>query len=74
MFSTGTKYVEMATHKFHLGDKVQLQARPDVRFATAEVFEIVQLLPESGGEYQYKIKSIDEPYFRTAKESQLRRA
>jgi hypothetical protein len=29
-------------------------------FATAEVYEIVQQLPESDGEYQYKIKSLDE--------------
>jgi hypothetical protein len=41
---------------------------------TAELFEIVQELPESDGEYQYKIKSLDEPHLRVAKESQLRRA
>ena len=63
----------MATHKFRVGEKVQLLAG-QVRFATAEVFEIVQELPESDGEYQYKIKSLDEPHLRVAKESQLRRA
>ena len=45
-----------------------------MRFATAEIFEIVQQLPESDGEHHYKIKSVDEPYLRMAKESQLRRA
>ena len=62
----------MATHKFRVGEKVQLLAGPSVRFA-AEVFEIVQQLPESDGEYQYKIKSPDEPHLRVAKEHQLRR-
>jgi hypothetical protein len=38
----------------------------------AEIFEIVQKLPESDGECQYKIKS-DEPHLRVAKEHQLRR-
>jgi hypothetical protein len=64
----------MATHKFLVGEKVHLLARQGVlRFATAEVFEIVQQLPERDGEYQYKIKSLDEPHLRVAKESQLRR-
>ena len=63
----------MATHKFRVGEKVQLVAGLGVRFATAEVFEIVQQLPESDGEYQYKIKSPDEPHLRLVKEWQLRR-
>ena len=63
----------MATHKFRVGEKVQLLADQGVRFATAEVFEIVQQLPESGGECQYKIKSVDEPHLRMVKESQVRR-
>jgi len=64
----------MATHKFRVGEKVQFLAGPGVGFATAEVYEIVQQLPESGGEYQYKIRSSDEPHLRMVKESQLRRA
>ena len=64
----------MATHKFRVGEKVQFLAGAAVRFATAEVYEIVQQLPESDGEYQYKIKSADDPHLRVAKESQLRRA
>jgi len=50
------------------------EAGAAVRFATAEVYEIVQQLPESDGEYQYKIKSADDPHLTVAKESQLRRA
>jgi hypothetical protein len=64
----------MAMHKFRVGEKVQLLAGQGVRFGTAEVFEIVQQLPERDGEYQYKIKSVDEPHLRVAKEYQLRRA
>ena len=63
----------MATHKFHVGEKVEFLIDQSGRFATAEVFEVVQQLPESGGEYQYKIKSLNEPHLRAAKESQLRR-
>jgi hypothetical protein len=44
-----------------------------VHFATAEVYEIVQQLPESDGEYQYKIKSLDESHLIVVKESQLSR-
>jgi hypothetical protein len=43
------------THKFRVGDKIQFLAGLGVR-ATAEVYEIVQQLPERDGEYHYKIK------------------
>ncbi len=69
-----TACAEMATHKFRVGEKVQFLAGLGVRFATSEIYEIVQQLPESDGEYHYKIKSVDEPHLRMAKESQLRRA
>jgi hypothetical protein len=62
----------MATHKFRVGEKVQFLGGRGVRFATAEIFEIVQQFPEGDGECQYKIKS-DEPHLRVAKEHQLRR-
>jgi len=63
----------MATHKFRVGEKVQFLAGLGVRFATSEIYEIVQQLPESDGEYQYKIRSVGDPHLRVAKESQLRR-
>jgi hypothetical protein len=34
-------------------------------------YKITQLLPPEGDEFQYRIKSADEPYERVAKESQL---
>jgi hypothetical protein len=63
----------MAKHRYQIGEKVRLLTGAAVHFATIEVYEIVQQLPESDGEYQYKIKSLDEPHLRVAKESQLRR-
>jgi hypothetical protein len=63
----------MAKHRYQIGEKVRLLAGATVHFATAEVYEIVQQLPESDGEHQYKIKSVDEPHLRVARESQLRR-
>ncbi len=52
----------MAAHKFRVGDKVHFTVGPTVRFATAEVYEIVQQLPEAYGEFQYKIKSLGDPH------------
>jgi len=61
----------MATHKFSVGQKVEIvQVRG---FAPHGVFEIVRLLPPSEGEFQYRIKSADEPHERVVKESLLRR-
>ncbi len=62
----------MATHRFRVGEKVQFLGGTAIKFATSNVYEIQ--LPESNGEYQYKIKSLDEPHLRVVKESQLRRA
>ena len=42
-------------------------------FAPHGVFEIVRLLPPTEGEFQYRIKSADEPHERVVKESLLRR-
>jgi len=60
----------MLTHKFHVGQKVEMV--PEDRFSPRGVFEIVRLLPPRDGEFQYRIKSIDEPHERVAKESLLR--
>jgi hypothetical protein len=54
-------------HRRGPGDKLASLARLN------PVYEIVQQLPESNGEHQYKIKSVDEPHLRVAKEHQLRR-
>ena len=61
----------MATHKFSVGQKVEIV--PVHAFAPQGVFEIVRLLPPTEGEFQYRIKSADEPHERVVKESLLRR-
>ena len=60
----------MATHKFSVGQKVEIVP---VAFAPQGVCEIVRLLPPTEGEFQYRIKSADEPHERVVKESLLRR-
>ena len=35
------------------------------------VFKIMQLLPPQGDDYQYRIKSAEEPYDRVVKEHEL---
>ena len=64
----------MATHKFRVGQKVQMIAKFFDRHAPVGDYEIVLQLPESEGEFNYKIKSPHEPHQRMVKESQLRRS
>jgi hypothetical protein len=53
------------------GQKVEIN--PGRGFSPRGVFEIVRLLPRSDGEFQYRIKSVDEPHERVVKEGRLRR-
>ena len=53
----------MATHKFRIGQKVQVVAGRSQAYPPAGDYEIVRQLPESDGEY-----------LRAAKESELRRS
>jgi uncharacterized protein YdaL len=63
----------MPTHKFHVGQFVQLI--PSIsRNVPGGSYEIIKKLPESGGEFEYRIKSINEPHERVARESELRGA
>ena len=66
--------IRMATHKFRVGQKVQMIATFFDRHAPVGDYEIVLQLPESEGEFNYKIKSPHEPHQRMVKESQLRRS
>jgi hypothetical protein len=61
-------------HKFHTGEKVLLLQSPYLRSAAPGVYEVVRQMPEQGGEFLYRIKSISENYERAAKESQLEKA
>jgi hypothetical protein len=61
----------MARHKFRIGQLVQL-APAIARNAPAGAYEVTKQLPESHGEFEYRIKNVREPHERVAKESELR--
>jgi hypothetical protein len=61
----------MAEHRFHLGDKVLLSRGFPYRAASRGDYEVVRQLPNSHGEFQYRIKSAEESYERVATESEL---
>jgi hypothetical protein len=60
-------------HKYLVGQTVQYTAGAFGRSGASGSFRIVKLLPSEGDDYQYRIKSVGEPYERVAKESQLDR-
>jgi hypothetical protein len=65
----------MPGHKFNIGQIVELA--PSVqRSAAAGLYQVTKCLPESdsAGEYQYRVKSINEPHERVARESELSKA
>ena len=60
----------MPSHKFHIGESVML--RPAVsRNVPGGVYEVTKHLPHNGLEFEYRIKSANEPYERIAGESEL---
>ena len=59
-------------HKFKIGQSV-IYASPFGRGDASGAYKIVKLLPPEGDDFQYKIKSNDEPHERVVKESQLAR-
>jgi hypothetical protein len=64
----------MSDYKFKVGQTVNyVSAGPYGRGQRSDVFKIMQRLPSQGGDYQYRIKSANEPYDRVAKESELER-
>jgi hypothetical protein len=58
-------------HKYAVGQTVQYIGGIFGRSRSSGSFKIIKLLPSDGDDFQYRIKSMDEPYERVAKESQL---
>jgi hypothetical protein len=56
-------------HKYKTGQLVDYLGRE-----RASGYQITQLLPPQGEAFQYRIKNVDEPHERVAKESELRSA
>ena len=63
----------MPSHKFRIGQLVQLTPAIS-RNIPGGTFEITKELPERDGEFEYRIKSTNEPHERVARESELRGA
>jgi hypothetical protein len=60
----------MPSHKYRIGQVVQLI--PSIsRNVPGGSFEITKQLPESGGEFEYRIKSMNEQHERVVRESKL---
>jgi hypothetical protein len=59
----------MPSHKFRVGQLVQL-APAISRNVPGGSYEITKQLPENGGEFEYRIKSMNE-HERVARESEL---
>jgi len=56
---------------FQSGQTVRLVRNLSLRGAADGEFKIVRVLPDNGGETQYRIKSVREPHDRVVKESDL---
>jgi hypothetical protein len=57
-------------HKYEIGQLVSYLSRD----ATSGVYQVTQLLPPEGEVFQYRIKNVNEPHERVAKEHELRSA
>ncbi|MFZ2140616.1 MAG: hypothetical protein WAV78_27445 [Xanthobacteraceae bacterium] len=61
----------MLSHrKFRIGQLVQLVPAIS-RNVPRDSYEVTKKLPESRGEFEYRIKSMSEPHERVARESEL---
>ena len=62
----------MPDHKFRTGQLVQFSPAIS-RNASGGVYAVTKQLPESAGEYEYRITSTNEPHERVVRESELRK-
>jgi hypothetical protein len=60
-------------HKFKVGQSVSFTSGLLGHGSRNGVYEVTQLLPPEGDDYQYRIKNAEEPHERVVKESQLDR-
>ena len=70
--SSGEVEEPMASHKFKIGEIVTI--RPALsRNVPGGLYEVTKQLPHNGREFEYRIKSVNEPHERVAGESELTR-
>jgi len=60
----------MPSHKFRIGQLVQLVPAIS-RNVSGGTYEVTKKLPENHGEFEYRIKSMNEPHERVVRESEL---
>ncbi len=58
-------------HNFIIGNVVRLGKRFPARKAASGSYKVVAQLPERDGQFQYRIKSGCEPFYRTVNENEL---
>ena len=58
-------------HNFIIGNVVRLGKRFPARKAASGSYKVVAQLPERDGQFQYRIKSSSEPFYRTVAECEL---
>jgi len=62
----------MAPHKFKIGEIVTIRSALS-RDVPGGVYKVTKQLPHNGYEFEYRIKSVNEPHERVARESELTR-
>jgi hypothetical protein len=62
------------TNHFRSGQTVRLCRALAYRSAAGGDYKIVRQLPDNGGEFRYRVKSVREPHDRVVNESDLERA
>lgn len=62
---------EPSGRSFNTGNVVRLSKRFPARKAASGPYIVVAQLPERDGQFQYRIKSGCEPFYRTVAESEL---
>jgi len=60
----------MSHHRFKIGQAVVYLGREKV----SGTYKITQLMPSEDGDFQYRIRNVNEPHERVVKESDLDRA
>ena len=63
----------MSAHKFHVGQTVFIDASR-LRNIPGGAHIVIKQLPERDGEFEYCLRSVNEPYDRVVRESQLTKA
>jgi hypothetical protein len=60
---------QMSDHKFKIGQIVSYLGRGKA----SGTYKITQLMPSEGGDFQYRIRNLNEPHERVVKEKDLER-